>query len=98
MRSLAGELAPQGVRVLGLWTAAVPETLSPEKIAGVNSNMVMDAAGFENMLKGMAQMFPLRRAPSLAQVADVAAFVASDRAGGMTGTIINVTCGLVSVP
>jgi 3-oxoacyl-[acyl-carrier protein] reductase len=37
----------------------------------------------------------LRRAPGPAQVAEVAAFLASDRAGAMTGTIVNVTCGLV---
>jgi enoyl-[acyl-carrier-protein] reductase (NADH) len=28
-------------------------------------------------------------------VAEVAAFLASDRAAGMTGTMANVTCGLV---
>jgi enoyl-[acyl-carrier-protein] reductase (NADH) len=43
----------------------------------------------------MAQMTMLRRSPWLAQVAEVAAFLASDRAGAMTGTIANVTCGLV---
>jgi enoyl-[acyl-carrier-protein] reductase (NADH) len=37
----------------------------------------------------------LGRAPSLAQVAETAAFLASDRAAGMTATIANVTCGLV---
>jgi 3-oxoacyl-[acyl-carrier protein] reductase len=37
----------------------------------------------------------LRRAPRLAQVADVAAFLASDRASAMTATMANVTCGLV---
>lgn len=46
-------------------------------------------------MHGLAQMTMLRRAPRLNQVADVAAFLASDRAGAMTGTIINVTCGLV---
>lgn len=95
MRSLAAELGPHGIRVLGLWTAGVPETLSPEKLAAVNSAMIMDAAGVENLINGMAQMFPLRRAPGLAQVADVAAFLASDRASAMTGTITNVTCGLI---
>lgn len=44
------------------------------------------------MIAGMAA---LRRAPRLADVADVAAFLASDRAAGMTGTMTNVTCGLV---
>ncbi len=95
MRSLAVELGPHGIRVLGLWTAGVPETLSPEKIASVNGAMTMDAAGLENLKARLAEMTPLRRAPGLAQVADVAAFLASDRASAMTGTIINVTCGLV---
>lgn len=35
----------------------------------------------------------LGRFPTLAQVADFAAFVASDRAGAMTGAIANLTCG-----
>jgi NAD(P)-dependent dehydrogenase (short-subunit alcohol dehydrogenase family) len=95
MRSLAAELGPHGVRVLGLWTAGVPETLSPEKIAAVNSNMMMDAAGVKNLIEMLGNMTMLRRAPGLAQVADVAAFLASDRASAMTGTITNVTCGMV---
>ena len=38
----------------------------------------------------------LRRAPRLAQVVDVAAFLASDQAAGVRGTIANVSRGLVS--
>ena len=95
MRSLAAELGPHGIRVLGLWTAGVPETLSPEKIASVNSTMQMDAAGVENLIERLGEMTMLRRAPRLAQVAEVAVFLASDRASAMTGTITNVTCGLV---
>jgi len=95
MRYLAAEVGPHGVRVLGIYTAGVPETLSAEKIASVNSSMSLDAAGIERMIEGLAQMTMLRRAPRLAQVAEVAAFLASDRAGAMTGTITNVTCGLV---
>jgi enoyl-[acyl-carrier-protein] reductase (NADH) len=44
------------------------------------------------MIAGMAT---LRRAPRLADVAEVATFLASDRAAGITGTTANVTCGLV---
>jgi NAD(P)-dependent dehydrogenase (short-subunit alcohol dehydrogenase family) len=95
MRCLAAEVGPSGVRVLGLWTAGVAETLTPEKIAAVNSSMQMDAAGVQQLIEGLAQMTMLRRAPALAQVADTAAFLASDRAGGITSTIVNVTCGLV---
>jgi NAD(P)-dependent dehydrogenase (short-subunit alcohol dehydrogenase family) len=34
-----------------------------------------------------------RRLSTLAELAEVAAFVASDRAGGMTGTTVNLTMG-----
>jgi enoyl-[acyl-carrier-protein] reductase (NADH) len=33
----------------------------------------------------------VRRSPRLAQVADVAAFLASDQAGAITGTFVDVT-------
>ena len=35
----------------------------------------------------------LGRLPHLAEVAEFAAFAASDRAGAMTGAIANLTCG-----
>jgi 3-oxoacyl-[acyl-carrier protein] reductase len=35
----------------------------------------------------------LRRFPTLAEVANYAAFVTSDRAGATTGAIANLTCG-----
>lgn len=38
----------------------------------------------------------LDRMPLLAQVADTAAFLASDRAGAVTGTVINLSCGSVA--
>jgi 3-oxoacyl-[acyl-carrier protein] reductase len=35
----------------------------------------------------------LQHLPTLAEVADFAAFVASDRADAMTGAIVNLSCG-----
>jgi hypothetical protein len=35
------------------------------------------------------------RMPTLQEVADAAAFVASGRASAMTGTIVNLTCGSI---
>ena len=47
------------------------------------------------MIAGMAM---LKRAPRLAEVAETAAFLASDRASGITASTANVTCGLVAAP
>ena len=91
MRYLAAEVGPSGVRVCGIWTAGVAETLTDEKIAAVAPG----GPTAEQALQGIAGMAALRRTPRLADVAEVAAFLASDRAGGMTGSMANVTCGLV---
>ena len=48
------------------------------------------------VIEAVAGMTTLKRAPALAHVADTAAFLASDRAGDITATIVNVTCGLIS--
>lgn len=92
MRYLAAEVGPQGVRVCGIWTAGVVETLSKEKLIAVGGENVPEPQTVVEMIAGMAA---LRRAPRLAEVAEVATFLASDRAAGMTGTMTNVTCGLV---
>ena len=92
MRYLAAEVGPRGVRVCGIWTAGVVETLSKEKLVEVGGENVPEPQTVEEMIAGMAA---LRRAPRLADVAEVAAFLASDRAAGMTGTMVNVTSGLV---
>jgi NAD(P)-dependent dehydrogenase (short-subunit alcohol dehydrogenase family) len=93
MRYLATEIGPHGVRVVGIYTAGVADTLTREKLAAVGGGGGIDPADVERAIAGMAM---LRRAPRLAQVADAAAFLASDRAAGITGTIVNVTCGLLA--
>jgi NAD(P)-dependent dehydrogenase (short-subunit alcohol dehydrogenase family) len=37
VRNLAAEIGPRGVRVVGIWTAGLPETFSREKLAAVDS-------------------------------------------------------------
>ena len=34
-RNLAYETGPSGVRVVGVWVAGIPETLTPEKLSGL---------------------------------------------------------------
>jgi NAD(P)-dependent dehydrogenase (short-subunit alcohol dehydrogenase family) len=90
IRNLALEIGPQGVRVLGLWVAGIPETLSPERLAAVDSNLELDEAAFQGILGHLASLRMLRRSPSLDEVANVAAFLASDRTP-LTGTFVNAT-------
>jgi NAD(P)-dependent dehydrogenase (short-subunit alcohol dehydrogenase family) len=92
MRYLAAELGPHGIRVCGIWTAGVAETLSKAKISAVTGQEAPEINAIEQMIAGMAA---LRRVPRLADVAEAAAFLGSDRAAGITGTMLNVTCGLV---
>ncbi len=48
---------------------------------------------FQAMIEGMTHR---RRSTTLAELADVAAFLASDRAGAMTGAVANLTGGLIA--
>jgi enoyl-[acyl-carrier-protein] reductase (NADH) len=91
MRYLAVELGPRGVRVCGIWTAGVAETLYAGDLGAVNPN-APDPAVAEQMIAGASV---LRRAPRLADVSEAAAFLASDHASGITATMVNVTAGLV---
>jgi NAD(P)-dependent dehydrogenase (short-subunit alcohol dehydrogenase family) len=93
VRNLAAEIGPSGIRVVGIWTAGLPETLSPEKLATVTGGPAMDDAAFQGLLQHLDGMRMTRRSPTLAQVAATAAFLASDGAGAITGTFVNVTSG-----
>lgn len=81
-RSLAAEVGPLGVRVVCLRPDAIPETWSPEDQAGPSRDYMTDGTVLGHL-------------PTLQQVADAAVFAASDRAGAMTGTIVNLTCGSI---
>ncbi|WP_433351869.1 SDR family NAD(P)-dependent oxidoreductase [Microtetraspora malaysiensis] len=91
IRNLAVEIGPHGVRALGLWVAGIPETLSPERLAAVNGTMRPDAASFQAVLDRLDEMRMLRRSPRLVEIAAMAAFLASDRSAGITGTFVNLT-------
>jgi NAD(P)-dependent dehydrogenase (short-subunit alcohol dehydrogenase family) len=93
VRNMAAEIGPQGVRVVGIWTAGLPETFSKEKLAAVDGRFEDDAA-FRGLIENLDRMRMTRRSPTLDQVAATAAFLASDRAGAVTGTFVNVTSGM----
>jgi NAD(P)-dependent dehydrogenase (short-subunit alcohol dehydrogenase family) len=90
VRNLAQEIGPRGVRVLGIWAAGVPDTLTPEKLAAAGAGLLDDGAmqALHDQLDGMRI---LRRSPRLAEIAATATFLASDMASALTGTFVNAT-------
>jgi 3-oxoacyl-[acyl-carrier protein] reductase len=83
-RTLAAELGPQGVRGV---------CLRPHRIgdSGMDPDPRLAQAEFRAFLENLTL---LKRLPSLDQVAHTAAFLASDRAAAMTGTVANLTGGM----
>jgi 3-oxoacyl-[acyl-carrier protein] reductase len=49
----------------------------------------------DEWIAGLAEGTMLKRLPTLSDIAETAAFLASDRARVMTGTIANLTAGAV---
>jgi 3-oxoacyl-[acyl-carrier protein] reductase len=80
-RQWACELGPHGIRVLTLKTGGVPETL-PDPFPGR-----------DEIIASIQQATLLKRAATLEDVGNVAAFVASDLARTMTATEVNISCG-----
>jgi NAD(P)-dependent dehydrogenase (short-subunit alcohol dehydrogenase family) len=91
-RSLSLELAPHGVRVVSLRPHAIPETTTIQEVFRVKAAKVMT---WEQWQEAQASRTHTRRLSTLAELADAAAFVASDRASGMTGTTVNLSMGVL---
>ena len=92
-RQLAGELGPQGVRVNCLRSAGSPDAPGAKEAFAIHAREA--GMTLEEFVAFSASGTLLKRFPTLAEVANVAAFLASDQASAMTGTIANVTCGLI---
>jgi NAD(P)-dependent dehydrogenase (short-subunit alcohol dehydrogenase family) len=90
-RDLSAELAPQGIRVVGLRPQGIPETRAIK-------------SGFERLAKAVGMTWDQfqeqlaatthpRRLSTLTELANAAVFMASDQASGMTATTVNLTMG-----
>jgi 3-oxoacyl-[acyl-carrier protein] reductase len=90
-RILAAEVGPHGVRVLILQPNALPESEALQASVAQYANGLGVTA--EEAFGQLANGTLLKRLPTLADVGNVAAFVASDRAGAMTGAIVRIDGG-----
>ena len=90
-RHLSAELAPHGIRVVGLRPQAMPET--PTIRDAFEPRAKASGMTWAQWQEGLAGRTHPRRLMTLDEVARVAAFLASDDASGMTGTTVNLTMG-----
>jgi NAD(P)-dependent dehydrogenase (short-subunit alcohol dehydrogenase family) len=93
-RDLSAELAPQGVRVVGLRPQAMPESVG-SRTRFFEARATASGITWEQFQQQLASRTHPRRLMTLAEMANVAAFMASDMASGMTGTTVNLTMGSV---
>jgi 3-oxoacyl-[acyl-carrier protein] reductase len=82
-RQMASELGGHGIRAVTLQTGGVPESI-PESF-DVREEI-------SEMIVGQTM---LKRAATLEDVGNVAAFAASDHARTMTATVLNISCGAI---
>jgi NAD(P)-dependent dehydrogenase (short-subunit alcohol dehydrogenase family) len=90
-RDLSAELAPQGIRVVGLRPHGMPETDTMREVFDTKAQTL--GITWEQFQGYLASTTHPQRVMTLDEVANTAAFVASDRASGMTGTTVNLTMG-----
>jgi NAD(P)-dependent dehydrogenase (short-subunit alcohol dehydrogenase family) len=90
-RSLSAELAPHGIRVVGLRPQGMPETATIRR--AYEPRAKASGMTWEQWQQMLASRTHPRRLMTLAEMASVAVFMASDRASGMTGTTVNLTMG-----
>jgi len=91
-RTFAGELGRAGVRVVCLRPDALPESDTITEVYGLHAQALGMPSNleFQSVMEGFTL---LKRLPKLKELADTAAFIASDGAGAITGTVINLSCG-----
>jgi 3-oxoacyl-[acyl-carrier protein] reductase len=97
-KALASELGPRNIRVLCLRSHAIGDAVGAGSYTGELFAPKAQAMGLtvEEWLGGAAQGTMLKRLPTLSQVAETIAFLASDHAGAMTASVVNITAGLTT--
>jgi NAD(P)-dependent dehydrogenase (short-subunit alcohol dehydrogenase family) len=91
-RELSAELAPHGIRVVGLRPYGIPEAGSLKEVFDAKAHG-LSGTTWEQWQDVIANRTHARRLMTLDEVANVAIFMASDQASGVTGTTVNLSMG-----
>jgi NAD(P)-dependent dehydrogenase (short-subunit alcohol dehydrogenase family) len=92
-RNLSAEFGPSGVRAICIRSTGMPETETIDVVFGLHAKVMgITPEQFQGFIESMTHR---KRSTTVAEVAEVAAFLASDRGSGLTGTVANLTGGLI---
>jgi len=86
-RNLAGELGIYGIRVVNIRSAGSPDSKVFTDAVIANSEIM------KVVLHQMKDDTMLKKLPLMADIANIATFLASDLARSITGVTVDVTCG-----
>ena len=93
-RNLALDVSPAGVRVVCIRSAAMPDTRTIQET--VDAMVGMMNISKDQAIAALANLTLLKVSPRASDTAKAAAFLASDRARIMTGTVLNSSAGAVA--
>ena len=88
-RDLSAELAPHGIRVVSLRPHGIPETATMKELHSMKAAKL----SYDQFKGFLANTTHPKRVMALAEMANVASFVASEKATALTGTTVNMTMG-----
>lgn len=92
-RNLSAEFGPQGVRSIVIRSNGIIETHTIDVVYGAHAGaMGITPAQFQGFVQNLTHR---KQTSTLAEVANTAAWLASDQASGITGTVANLTGGLL---
>jgi len=92
-RNLSAEFGARGVRSVCIRSTGLPETRTIEVVFGLHAEtMGISREQFQGFVESLTHR---KRSSTLTEVADTAAWLASDYASGITGAVVNLTGGLI---
>jgi NAD(P)-dependent dehydrogenase (short-subunit alcohol dehydrogenase family) len=92
-RLFSAEWGPYGVRTVCLRTTGIEETATIDVVFGLHANAY--GVTTKQFASAVLNSSHTKRATTLTELADVAAFVASDQASALSGTVANLTGGVI---
>jgi NAD(P)-dependent dehydrogenase (short-subunit alcohol dehydrogenase family) len=93
-RQLAVDLGGDGIRVITLRSAGSPD--APGVAAAIGEHAKLAGVSREAFEARIAEKTMLKRMPKMAEVANAAVLMASDRASAITAAVTNLTCGEIA--